>query len=75
MLFREIISDSCENHKEYNKCARHSVTMTKQAVGIYFRERNTDSCNLSDHYYTSSWPSLPCQVSVTTEVVSPIVVK
>jgi len=28
--------------------------MTKQAVGIYFRERNTDSCNLSDHYYTSS---------------------
>jgi hypothetical protein len=75
MLFRERISASCENHTEHNEYARHSVTMTKQAGGIYFREGSTDSYNLSDHYYTSSWPSLPCQVSVTTEVMPPIVVK
>jgi hypothetical protein len=56
MLFRERIDASCENDTEHNDCARHGVTKTEQVVGIYtyFRERNTDSCNISDHYYTSS---------------------
>jgi len=75
MLFRGRISASCENHTKRNKCARRSLKMTDHAVGIYFHEGNTDSCDLSDHYYTNSWPSLPCQVSGTAEVMSTIVVK
>ena len=75
MLFRGRISVSCENQTERNKCARHSVTMMDHAVGIYFREGNTDPCNLPDHYHTSSWPSLPCQVGGTAEVMSEIVIK
>jgi hypothetical protein len=75
MLCRERNSASCENHTGHNNCARHGVTMTEHAVGISFCEGNTDSCNLSDHHNTSSWPVQPCQVSGTAEVISPIVVK
>jgi hypothetical protein len=35
MLFREGNGASCENHTEHNNCARHGVTMTEHAVGIY----------------------------------------
>ena len=75
MLSKGRIDISCENHTERNECARNSVTMTDHVVGIYFREGNTDSCNLPDHYYANSRPSLPCQVSGTAEVMSAIVIK
>lgn len=37
------------NNTEHDKYVRHSITMMEQAVGIYLREGNTESCNLSYH--------------------------